>query len=72
MSLNPRSVFDVFFEIFDEVYAVDLAFLVDCVIATEFASEMVFAELFKLVYLLAQFLVVNVLSVPLRYFVKFQ
>jgi hypothetical protein len=53
MSLNPRSVFDVFFEIFDEVDAVDLTFLVDSVVATEFASQMVFTKLFKLVYLLA-------------------
>ena len=69
---DSGSVFDIFFEVFDEVDAVNLALFVYGVVATKFSCEVVFAKLFKLVYLLAQLLVVNVLSVPLGDFVKFQ
>ena len=72
MPFNSGSVFDVFFKVFDEVDAVNLTLFIYGVVATKFSGEVVFAELLKLVYLLAQLLVVNVLSVPLGDFVKFQ
>lgn len=68
---DSGSVFDIFFEVFDEVDAVNLTLFVYSVVAAEFSGEMVFAKLFELVYLLAKLLVVNVFSVPLRDFVKF-
>ena len=63
---NPATVLDhLTLEVLDEVNAIDLALIVDCVVAIQRDDQAFFLKLFELVNLVSKVAILHVLCVPL-------